>query len=89
MLSRKLAALAALGLAASPALAQTNPARGLSLTQSSAVSSARASARLKGENDLMAGNPLGWVLLAAAGVAFVYVAIQIIDDDNNDNPVSP
>lgn len=89
MHSRMLATLAtAFAVVAAPAVAQPNPAAGLSLAQA-APSSARASASLDRENRLVGANPLGWVLLAAAGAAFIYVAIQLIDNDDNDNPVSP
>lgn len=82
MLRKTTAALASLSLllATAPALAQSVPQP----ATEGRLGSQGESAQFEG------GNILGYVLLAAFGVASVWALIEIIDDDDGDDiPVSP
>ena len=85
MHKRVIAALAATSLfmaASAPTLAQS--------TSVSPQPAAESSLGTQGESAQFAGgNIFGYALLAAFAVASVWALIEITDDDDNDQPVSP
>lgn len=84
MISKLLAATAALTLTATPALAAAGSASALSL------SGVRASTAVDAAND-QGAESIGTILAIGVGVAAVVAGIVVTDDDTDDTitPVSP
>jgi hypothetical protein len=86
MLKKSLTAIAALGLAASPALAQSS-------ASSLSIQNARASAETAEANDVFGGGPVAggasWILPALVGLAAIIGILALAGVFDDDEAVSP
>lgn len=84
MLKRTLAAVAAMGLMVSPAVAQSNAASALSIQPQAEALGSEGASSLDGGGGAIWAFVLGGVILAG----FILAALED-DDDEDDSPVSP
>ncbi|MCJ8156301.1 hypothetical protein [Sphingomonas sp. LaA6.9] len=92
MVSRKLALLAAVPLVISsfPAIAQSNAAQRLSVTNHPSVAkNVRSGAALDRKSSVAGGDAMLYVIGAVVAGAFIWGAIELIGGDDDNEPASP